>query len=136
MVGTLPETAERRPLHTDGAPDAYSPRVTIPDPASIAAVLALSDERDLWQRAALARDRAAYWRGRQDGITEGRASEAAERDADWHRIASATVKLCLSPDHAELERRRWGPGGRAHFGDPRPGDYQGREVGIRGREAS
>jgi hypothetical protein len=27
---------------------------------------------------------------------------------------------------AELEARRWGPGGRAHFADPRPGDFPGR----------
>jgi hypothetical protein len=27
---------------------------------------------------------------------------------------------------AELEARRWGPGGRAHFADARPGDYPGR----------
>jgi hypothetical protein len=26
----------------------------------------------------------------------------------------------------ELEIRRWGPGGRAHFADPRPGDFRGR----------
>ncbi|WP_345433797.1 hypothetical protein [Actinoallomurus vinaceus] len=27
--------------------------------------------------------------------------------------------------HAELEALRWGPGGREHFGDPRPGDFEG-----------
>lgn len=27
---------------------------------------------------------------------------------------------------AALEEVRWGPGGREHFGDPRPGDYPGR----------
>lgn len=27
---------------------------------------------------------------------------------------------------AELEAERWGPGGREHFGDPRPGDFPGR----------
>ena len=32
------------------------------------------------------------------------------------------------PSHAELEERRWGPGGREHFGDPRPGDYRGRDA--------
>jgi hypothetical protein len=26
---------------------------------------------------------------------------------------------------SELEIRRWGPGGRKHFADPRPGDYLG-----------
>lgn len=28
---------------------------------------------------------------------------------------------------AQLEERRWGPGGRAHFAGPRPGDYPGRQ---------
>lgn len=28
-------------------------------------------------------------------------------------------------DAAKLEVLRWGPGGREHFGDPRPGDYPG-----------
>jgi hypothetical protein len=27
---------------------------------------------------------------------------------------------------AELEARRWGPAGREHFADPRPGDFPGR----------
>lgn len=27
---------------------------------------------------------------------------------------------------AGLELERWGPGGREHFGDPRPGDFPGR----------
>jgi hypothetical protein len=27
---------------------------------------------------------------------------------------------------AELDALRWGPGGREHFGDPRPGDFPGR----------
>lgn len=30
---------------------------------------------------------------------------------------------------AELEVRRWGPGGRAHFADARPGEYLGRRNG-------
>ena len=34
---------------------------------------------------------------------------------------------------AEMEERRWGPGGRAHFADPRPGDFPGR--GARQPEA-
>ena len=28
---------------------------------------------------------------------------------------------------AELKGRRWGPGGREHFADPRPGDFPGRK---------
>ena len=41
----------------------------------------------------------------------------------WNRIARAAVR---GPSHAELEEKRWGPGGREHFADPRPGDYPGR----------
>ena len=50
---------------------------------------------------------------------------AAEADmaARWDRIARATAP---GPSFAELEEKRWGPGGRAHFADPRPGDYPGR----------
>jgi hypothetical protein len=51
--------------------------------------------------------------------------EAAEADmaARWDRAARA---VGAGPDRAELEERRWGPGGRDHFADPRPGDYPGR----------
>ena len=44
-------------------------------------------------------------------------------DAAWNRIARAAVR---GPSHAELEVKRWGPGGREHFADPRPGDFPGR----------
>ena len=43
--------------------------------------------------------------------------------ARWNELAQGVVS---GPSHAELEERRWGPGGRAHFADPRPGDYPGR----------
>ena len=52
----------------------------------------------------------------------GYAAAEADMDAAWNRIARAAV---CSPPHAELEEKRWGPGGRAHFGDPRPGDFPG-----------
>ncbi len=29
---------------------------------------------------------------------------------------------------AEPEERHWGPGGRAHFADPRSGDFPGRQA--------
>lgn len=99
---------------------------TIPAEATHSTVLAESDERDMWQRAALARERAAYRRGHAAGVEEGRRAEAAERDAAWHAFAAPVVKHLQGPSFAELERRRWGPGGRAHFGDPRPGDFTGR----------
>ena len=53
----------------------------------------------------------------------GYAAAEADRDRAWNAIAHAAVH---GPSHAELEERRWGPGGRAHFADPRPGDFPGR----------
>jgi hypothetical protein len=101
VATTPPETAERRPLHTDGAPDANSPGHRIADQGDIA----------------------SYLHGYADGIEAGRIIEGGERDALWR--ANAT-QMATGQPFAELERRRWGPGGRAHFGDPRPDDYPGR----------
>jgi hypothetical protein len=53
----------------------------------------------------------------------GRRAAEAEMAERWHQIA-APVAHGMS--HAELEERRWGPGGREHFADPRPGDFPGR----------
>ena len=52
----------------------------------------------------------------------GRREAEGEMAAQWSRITAAT----RGPDLAELGGRRWGPGGREHFADPRPGDYPGR----------
>jgi hypothetical protein len=60
--------------------------------------------------------------------------EAGRRDAEadmaqrWARAAAPVAHG--GPDLAELEERRWGPGGRDHFGDPRPGDFPGREARL------
>lgn len=54
----------------------------------------------------------------------GYAAAEADMAARWDRIARTTAP---GPSHADLEEKRWGPGGRAHFGDPRPGDYPGRQ---------
>ena len=53
----------------------------------------------------------------------GYAAAEADRDRAWNAIAHAAVH---GPSHAELEERRWGPGGRARFAEPRPGDFPGR----------
>ena len=82
-----------------------------------AALLELSDERDLQLRLRLDAARAAYERGRRD--------ERAELEAVWRAI---TRPVTRGIPYAELERRRWGPGGREHFADPRPGDFQGRKA--------
>lgn len=84
-------------------------------------LLALSDERDLWQRritqayregfAAAERAHANDYRnGHHDGILGRKRFEH-----EW-------------VEEARLELARWGPGGPEHFGDPRPGDYRGGPV--------
>jgi hypothetical protein len=53
----------------------------------------------------------------------GRRDAEAEMAARWDRIARPAVH---GVDHAVLEERRWGPAGREHFADARPGDFPGR----------
>ena len=54
----------------------------------------------------------------------GREHAEAELAGQWARVAAPVVGG--GPDQAEIEERRWGPGGRARFADPRPGDFPGR----------
>jgi len=70
-----------------------------------------------------------YQRGRVVGWHEG--YEAAGRDMDrrWEEIARPATRG--GSGFAELERRRWGPGGREHFGQARPGDFPGRGEAAR-----
>ena len=81
-----------------------------PDEAIQAAELA---ETETAYRHQLARE--MYQAGRRDAETD-----MARR---WAQIARPAVH---GISHADLEQRRWGPGGRAHFADPRPGDFPGR----------
>ena len=76
------------------------------------------------EAAELAETENAYRRqvGREM-FAAGYAAAEADMDAAWNRIARAAVR---GPSHAELEVKRWGPGGREHFADPRPGDFPGR----------
>jgi hypothetical protein len=80
--------------------------------------------QDAIEAAELMEAEAAYRRqvGREM-YAAGYAAAEADMDARWNRIARAAVR---GPSHAELEEKRWGPGGREHFADPRPGDYPGR----------
>jgi hypothetical protein len=59
----------------------------------------------------------------RESFADGYAAAEADMAARWDRIARTTAPR---PSHAELEEKRWGPGGRAHFADPRPGDYSSR----------
>jgi hypothetical protein len=97
-------------------------------PPDADALLELSDERDRWLRRLLAAERAAYKRGVEAGIEIGRRLEADDLAAEWKRIAAPVAR---GVPLAELERRRWGLGGRERFGDPRPDDFPGRTAGQR-----
>jgi hypothetical protein len=66
--------------------------------------------------------REMYQAGHADGYQAGYRQAEADRAAMWNQI----TRPAAGPSHAELEERRWGPGGRARFGDPRPGDFPGR----------
>jgi hypothetical protein len=55
---------------------------------------------------------AAYQHGHTDGYLQA--------VADFKAFQHGLVR------DVELETERWGPAGREHFGDPRPGDYPGR----------
>ena len=67
-----------------------------------------------------------YAAGRADGWREGYADAGRDMARRWDEIARPAAHG--RPPHAVLERRRWGPGGREHFADPRPGDFPGTEV--------
>lgn len=85
-------------------------------------LLALSAERDAWLRRLLAAEACAYRRGFADGLREGAEAARREQAAAWQAAAErAAGRVPLT----DLERRRWGPGGRDCFGDPRPGDFRG-----------
>jgi hypothetical protein len=99
-----PDTARGRPARN--ALHDISPAATLSD---IAGLLAESDRRD--RELAL---RHAYFRWGWAAALTALASEIGGR---------------IQPARpTELELLRYGPGGRAHHAEPRPGDYQGRGV--------
>ena len=67
--------------------------------------------------------RQMYQAGQRAGFAAGYRQADADEAARWAEIARPVAR---GISHAELEARRWGPGGRAHFADPRPGDFPGR----------
>jgi len=67
----------------------------------------------------------AYEAGLVAGYAIGADEESASRDAPWLEAARPIARG--GPEYAELEERRYGPGGRARAGDARPGDLIGRD---------
>lgn len=94
-------------------------------PGTVSRLLALSGERDQWQQFGLEWARWSYRSGYCDGRDDGYRAGFEEAVRGW----KVTAGLITGEAHAELEARRWGPGGREHFGDLRPGDYPGRQHG-------
>ena len=96
---------------------------------AIADLLAYSDRADAALGRELAAESAGYRRGfadgHRDGYRQGREDEAQDWFASLAPARDAARKCAAGPSYAELERLRWGPDGREHFGDPRPGDYRG-----------
>ena len=78
-------------------------------------------EAETRYRHQLARE--AYEAGHADGYRAGYRQADADQAARWNQAARAAL---YGTTHAELEERRWGPGGRARFAEPRPGDFPGR----------
>jgi hypothetical protein len=87
--------------------------------------LEFSDERDQQDRLRIAAQREAFEAGRKFGHDEGRREYEAQETEAWRRILQPFSQD--RPFFQELEERRWGPGGREHFGDPRPADFVGRD---------
>jgi hypothetical protein len=69
-------------------------------------VLSLSHERDQYEARILA--------ARREGF-----------EACWNYLAGQIGGSWFPARPTRLEVLRWGPGGRRHFGDPRPGDFLG-----------
>jgi hypothetical protein len=95
-----------------------------PDPVAAAIAEAGHAEAETRYRLQLARE--MYQAGHEDGYAAGWRDADADMEARWAETARRVVQITRGPTHAELEERRWGPGGRAHFADPRPGDFPGR----------
>ena len=93
-------------------------------------LLDLSHERDVQLELRHRAYREGWEAGHVAGVDDGRQAEAAERDADWKRIARPVAYG--GPAYAEFERRRWTVRGevrsREDFGLPHPDDYKGRET--------
>jgi len=78
-------------------------------------------EAETAYRRQLARE--MFLAGQRAGFDAGYRQASADMAARWAQIARPVVH---GISHAELEGRRWGPGGRSHCADPRPGDFPGR----------
>jgi hypothetical protein len=116
--------------HAPAATRLLPPKDVMPmltDPADIGRLLEQSDERDQHSDLRREAERQAYRAGYVDGFRAAvGAGDRVWRDAPSPQPIDGTAL-------AELEQKRWGPGGRSRFADPRPGDY--RPTDISGHDA-
>ena len=86
--------------------------------------ISLSDERDRWERFAVAWARSAYRDGYRDGLRAGRVDGYrlgyAAASADWWLAAGPAPRT--GSHAAELDRLRYPPGGRQSWIATRPGE--------------
>lgn len=93
------------------------------DPVSDAIREAERGQAETAYRLQLGRE--MYAAGHSAGFDAGYQRACADMDARWNQIARPVVS---GISYAELEERRYGPGGREHVADPQPGDYTGGPV--------
>jgi hypothetical protein len=100
-------------------------RDPVPLAQAVAELVERSNLLDLSLKLRLAAWREGYSHGYERGVDDGRRQAEAEAERAWYQ---ATHPIAIGGiGHDELERRRWGPCGRAQAGDPRPGDYPGQD---------
>lgn len=91
-------------------------------------VLDLSGERDLHLALRLAAWRDGYRIGYQDGHARGYRTGYETAVMEWKIVGGGMTHLG-GPTYAELDRRRYPPGGRLSWLIPRPGEDAGRQHG-------
>lgn len=143
MTGPPGRGRSSGPVATPGRPlKARSPQPPPQGPAAamVARVIALSDERDTWLRWVLAAWRDGYAAGRRsmdNAVTTAYIDGLLRRKGIEHdhirALTGGTDRVDLWQDQ---QRRTWGPGGREHFADPRPGEYAGGPVAWDGGRRS
>lgn len=99
-----------------------------PDPAGPdvrAVMLDVMTERDTARAGLRDAECRAYASGVAEGQRSGYGQGWAACEAHYAARWRNTYRPPADKTWAELEVRRWGPGGRAAFGQPRPGDFPG-----------
>ena len=119
MAATDDSAANGLPVSLDQATDPALLR------QAVAELLELSDERDQWERLCRSREREAYRRGYSAGRADGYSDGYSQAVTDWKVTAAGMAELA-GPTFAELDRRRYPPGGRLSWIQPHPDDFTGR----------